>query len=218
MAEDEQAETEETPEDNQDIVIEQEASSSEEGVQLSAEGFPIEGESKWVTILRLMAVATLVTIGVIGAMFHFLTADDSFIESQQLAMMMGGIVFLLVLEYFVFLLVVIPRQADYGRYAIHETKVEFFPLTALGLAIGNKSETVHIERFAGVASSKSTDKKGKLSYAVYLVHSDNKGKTINIKSFPSAEEADNYAQNLGRKLRLNFVSGARKSRPKKRAI
>ena len=185
----------------------------------SDESLPIEGESRWVMIMRLLAGSTFLAILVIGGVFRFLTGDDSFVQSQQLAMIMGGIVFLLVLEYFVFLLVVIPRQADYGRYVIHENKVDFYPLTALGLGIGPESEPVQMARFMGIATGRiAREKGGGVVYAVYLVHSENKGKTINVRNFPTLEEAEAFAGKLGGMLHLNVVSLARKGAAKKRAL
>ncbi len=218
MADKEQAAAEQgAPEDNQDIDKVEDAESdvvSAPPLSPSADGFPIEGESEWVSVMRGIAFFTMLSVIIMAAVFHFLTDDDGFVEIQQLGMMLGGLVFLLVLAYFFFLIVVIPRQANYGRYIIHENQVVFYPLTTLGLGIRGKGELVDVGKFMGLTTGLVVDKKGKSSYAVYLVHATDKGKTINIKSFPSTEEAGDYAKQLGNVLRLNVAIGKHKAAEK----
>lgn len=187
------------------------------GEGLSAVNLPLEGESKWVSVMRMLAFATFGCIILIAIVFHFLTADDSFVGNQQLGMMMAGLVFLLVLEYFVFLKIVIPRQANYGRYIVFQDKVEYFPLSALGLSVKAQGEAVAISRFMGITTSRVADRKGRVSYAVFLIHSADKGKTIKLRSFSEPVQAEAFAVRLGALLRLNVASGiARKARQKGR--
>ncbi|MCB9991316.1 MAG: hypothetical protein H6867_08030 [Rhodospirillales bacterium] len=178
--------------------------------------FPIEGESRWVHVMRALAFGVFASLMTIGAVFHFLGGDDSFVESQQLSMILGGIVFVLLLEYFVFLKIVIPRQADYGRFEIREHKVDFYPLSALGLGIKTHAHPVSMGKFMGITTGRTTDKKGVTSYNVFLVHKDNKGKTIRVSNFADPVEAENYATKLAAVLRLNMVSGLVKKPPEKR--
>lgn len=174
--------------------------------------FPIEGESKWVLTMRLLAAGTIGAVISIGLVFHFFGGDkSSFVESQQLAFILGGIVLLLVFEYFVFLKIVIPRQADYGRYRIHKEMVEYFPLTSFGLGIKEKPDSVAVKKFTGVAVSTAPNKKNKLEYGVYLIH-QKKGRTITVKTFPVMQEAQEYAHNLAASLRLNVGNIPRSKR------
>jgi len=177
--------------------------------------FPIEGESRWVYVMRALAFSTLGAVAVIGAVFHFLAGQDSFVETQQIAMILSGIVFLLVFEYFVFLKIVIPGQADYGRYVIYPHKVEFYPLTAMGLGNGTRGETETMGKFMGITTGPVTDRKGRLSYAVYLVHSTKKGRTIKLANFPETARAEKYAAELGEVMNINVVPrlAGRRRRP-----
>lgn len=155
--------------------------------------------------MRLLAVGTLVAIAVVGAALHFFT-QDSFVENTQLAFILMGIVFLLILEYLFFLLIVIPRNSNYARYAIHETGVEFYPVTGLGLAAGLRPEEVNIHRFLGITIGPVVDKKD-TTYAVYLIHPD-KGRSINIESFSDPDQARHYAHRLGKALELDVASNS----------
>ncbi len=184
----------------------------------SATTLPIEGESKWVMVMRLLAFGTLTGLLVIAAVFHFLSGDNSFVESQQIGMMLGGLVFLLILEYFVFLFVVIPRQADYGRYEIHRDRVDYYPLTALGLGISSSPRPERLSRFMGITTGRMQgSKKAGTQYAVYLVHGQEKGKNIVIRTFSDPMDAEKFATVLAARLQINVASGLR-NQAKKRAL
>lgn len=206
--------------DTQDIATHDTLSGAGQLAQgLSSVALPLEGESKWVPVMRMLAFATLGCIILISIVFQFLAGDDSFVGNQQLGMMMAGLVFLLILEYFVFLKIVIPRQANYGRYIVSQDKVQYFPLTALGLGVRENSVDVAISRFLGVTTSRVADRKGRVSFAVFLIHSADKGKTIKLRSFNEPEQAEAFAVRLGSLLRLNVASGiTRKARQKSRAL
>lgn len=206
--------------DTSDIEVKAKSPSKKAVVEAVPESLPIEGESKWVTTMRVLAFATLGALIVIGGIFHFLAGNNSFLESQQIGLILGGLVFMLVLEYFIFLRVVIPRQADYGRYVIHQDKVEFYPLTAMGLGIKPRSKAERMSKFLGITTGIVRNKKGVASFGVYLVHTTDKGKTINIHTFPDLKEAEQFAMKLGKLLQLNVVSGARQqaAKHKKRAV
>jgi len=173
----------------------------------SGASFPIEGESKWVNTMRFLAVGTLLAILATGIIFQFMTEGDSFAEHKQLAIITGGIIFLLFLEYLVFLTVVIPKQADYGRFVIHRDQVEYFPLTKIGLGISSKSYAIKMNRYMGVLTGTLSDRKQKIRYAVYLVHMDEKGKTVMVQTFNSNEEAELFGASLGNALGLTAIAG-----------
>lgn len=168
----------------------------------SRTNFPIEGESRWIGTMRMLALVTLILLVVIGTGLKFLAHDGSFIESQQLMMVSGGIVFLIVIEYFIFLKIVIPRQANYGRYVLENDGVTFFNLSALGLGVSARPQKERIGKFMGVTTGKVKTKKGITRYAVFLVHKTDKGKTININDFNSMQEASQFATTLAQDLGL----------------
>lgn len=187
-----------------------ENSQKAENVQAAAGArvdFPLEGESRWVAVMRVLAIGTLLAILVLGGVYHFLAGDRSFAANQQLLMIFSGIVLLLLIEYFIFLKVVIPRQAAYGRFLLHRDKVEFFPLTALGLGVRKDSVKVQINSFIGITTSRVTDKKGRVSYAAFLIHGSDKGKSIKVRSFSEPVEAEKFALVLGKAVNLNVASG-----------
>lgn len=168
----------------------------------SRTNFPIEGESRWIGTMRMLAFVTLAVLLIIGTGLKFLAHEDSFMESQQLMMVCGGIVFLLVCEYFIFLKIVIPRQANYGRYVLEHDGVTFFNLSALGLGVSARPVKERIGKFMGVTTGKVKTKKGITRYAVFLVHKSDKGKTININDFNSMQEASQFATTLAQDLGL----------------
>ena len=176
---------------------------------------PVEGESKWISTMRLLGLGVIFSIIIMACAFKFLTGEDSFIESQQLAMITGGIVLILVFQYFFFLTIVIPRQADYAKYEIFQDRVEYYPLGFLGLAVSTRKKTISMSRFLAVMTGRKADKKGTFTYPVYLIHQDNKGKTIIVESFPDLKSAENFAATLGRMIGLKAVSGTHKTVPKR---
>ena len=152
--------------------------------------------------MRMLALVTLLLLVVIGTGLKFLAHDGSFIEGQQLMMVSGGIVFLIIIEYFIFLKIVIPRQANYGRYVLEYDGVTFFNLSALGLGVSSRPQKERIGKFMGVTTGKVKTKKGITRYAVFLVHKTDKGKTININDFNSMQEASQFATTLAQDLGL----------------
>lgn len=168
----------------------------------SRTNFPIEGESRWLGTMRLLAYVTLAVLLMIGAAFKYLTYEDSFIEGQQLMLVSGGIVFLLLFEYFIFLKIVIPKQANYGKFVLDRDGVTFYNLGALGLSVSSKPQNERIGKFMGVTTGKVKAKKGATRYGVYLIHKTDKGKTIKINDFSSMQEASQFATTLAQDLGL----------------
>lgn len=172
--------------------------------------FPIEGETQWIRVMRIMALGTIGALAAIGAVFQFFEMGSE-AESSQLSFVMMGLVALLVLEYVLFLKVIIPRTANYGRFRLHENAVEFFPLSGLGMSVREQGDKVRIGKFLGITVRSMTEKKGK-AYNVYLIHPE-KGYTVNVRSFDSPQPAYDFAQELGKTLNLQ-VAGNNNNRQK----
>lgn len=166
----------------------------------SRTNFPIEGESKWVFIMRMIAMMTIAILLIIGGGYQLFGSDSSFIESQQILFVCGGIVLILLAEYFVFLKIVIPRQANYGRYVVNQEGVTYYPLSTLGFSCLENPEEELISKFMGITTRKIKSKKNDSRYAVYLVHKTDKGKTINLTDFSNMQEASQFATILAQDL------------------
>lgn len=167
--------------------------------------FPIEGETHWNKVMRVLALGTVGALIAIGAVFQFFQ-QDSEAESSQLGLVMMGLIALLVFEYILFLKVIVPRTANYGRFRLHENAVEFFPLSGMGLSVSTQANKVRIGKFLGLTVRKSRDNKNSFAYNVYLIHPE-KGYTVNVKTFDQPQAAHDFAQALGRTLDLQVAAG-----------
>ena len=178
-----------------------------EGTALTGDGpapqisLPIEGQSHWLIILRMMALGIVGVVFVMGLVFMLM---GTFSGEKNLAIMMGGVTAFLILEYILFLKIVIPRLADYGRYRVFEDRVEFFPLSALGLSIRSRIDTEVITRFEGVVVQESHGHSG-AGFRLVLVHTA-PGKTLRLHSFVTMHDAHVYAEELAAALGMKVIS------------
>lgn len=162
--------------------------------------FPIEGRSACVLLLRIMALGAVAPVVVLSAVF--LTIDIG-IEPAMAKGLMTGIFIFLLAEFIVIRRLVVPRFMDYARYRIYENKVDFYPLTPTGLGVATTPESVPLNKFEGIAVR--SEMKHRPGTRVVLMHA-RPGRSVVVRQFPAAGEAQAFAQELAAALKLNVVS------------
>ncbi len=166
--------------------------------------FPIEGQSPWVNIFRsflvsmiVLAVASIVTLGLFGK-------EGSAGTMPWIWNMIGA---LLIFEYFIFLKVIVPRTADYGRFRVYENRVDFYPLALLGMGVGRAPESVGLQKFKGVAvqeASAPQDNRTIAGYGIFLM-GPVRGRTIRLRICSTRLEAEQQAHHLAQIFHLPVV-------------
>ncbi len=171
---------------------------------------PLSGKSRWVDMMRLLAAGIVfLLLFVLPFMLLLGGGERGTDETQRFLLIFAGVCAVLVFEYFVFLKIVIPKQADYARYDIHADRVVYYPLSLFALSEQRRPEAVPIEAFLGlvVAPEKGfhTKKPNKRLYAVYLLHATKPARTIRVHSSPVRDGAESYAKKLAQKTGLNVA-------------
>lgn len=168
--------------------------------------FPIEGQSPWVMILRIMFMGMIGAVVVITASLNILIPH--FAKDGMLPVVLWGITGFLILEYLAVLYLIVPRISHYARFRVYQTKVEFYPLTAFGLRISDRAESVNMGSFSGLTvqplanDNRRTDR---VSYGVYLLSHD-KGRTLRLLTNLSRSEAEQQVRELSERLSLGVIT------------
>lgn len=158
--------------------------------------FPIEGQSPWVAVLRVVALGSFCTMLVVGGMlFAF---DDM---GAHLPLVLGGLAAFLLLEYAIIRAVIVPRLADYGRFRLYAHKVDYYPLDITGLAVSTASDSEPLSAFAGI-TVKAQAERGR--YHVYLMHRE-RGRSLCLKTYTAPEPANSHAEALAETLRVGYA-------------
>lgn len=158
--------------------------------------FPIEGQSPWVNVLRMMVFGSAATGLVVAG---FLLSDPDF---QHAGIVLAVLAVLLVMEFVVVRGLVIPRNRNYARFRITERRIEIFPLTPSGLAAAREPDALFPTEYDGV--SVLTEKGGDAS-VVTLMHKT-PAKNLPARSFTNDNDARDYAIALADALGLKVVS------------
>lgn len=158
--------------------------------------FPIEGKSPWMMILRASALGGAGTMAVMTAVMPLMDMGG------DMKMILAGIGAFLLLEYFIMRLVIVPRIADYGRFRVYQNKVDFFPLSLSGLRIHEASDSEPISSFSGLTVT--ADPEGK-TYRVMLLHKEQRGRHVCVKSYNAPQPANSHAEALAHTMGINYV-------------
>lgn len=98
-------------------------------------------------------------------------------------------------------------NGDYGRYRINESKVDFYPLSTLGLSVLTRTQSVPIIDFNGIEVQIMAGKGSETKYMVTLMHPE-RSNMIRVRAFISRSEAEDYARNLAAALSLPVIAAA----------
>ena len=158
--------------------------------------FPIEGRSPWVQILRIVALGSVGTMAAVSAMLLATNAHG------DMTLVIGGLAAFLLLEYFIIRALVVPRLADYGRFRLYQNKVDFFPLDMTGLSVKDDSDSEPITAFAGIAVQADTER---AHFKVMLLHREEKGRTICLKTYTAPEPANSHAEALAQTMGIKYA-------------
>lgn len=165
---------------------------------------PIEGLTVWPNIMRLMVVGSVVTAILLTLVFMLMIPPEQLrIDPDRLVLSLTCII---LFEIVVIRRLVIPLNGDYGRYRIHADRVEYYPLSTLGLTVLHRTESIPVVDFKGVAIQPAILRDGITQYYVVLVHPQISN-SIRLRIFNSHVEANAYAQALAKALSINVVKG-----------
>ena len=156
-------------------------------------------------LLRAIASFSLVFVGAFAALSP---VEDIVVREDPIwaAWLAPGLAAFLLVEYVTLRALIVPRFADYGRFEIHENKVDFYPLSRLGFTARPERESVTISKFRGVAvRAPAGEGRGAEKFQVVLVHPAN-GWTVPAARFHREEDARRYAERLADALKLNFLT------------
>ena len=183
--------------------------SPESGIPLQTDNaqlhLPIEGVTAWPYLLRLIAVGSFVTIILLAFVLTLLIPPDQLhLDPEQLLIALTG---LLVFEIVIVRRLIIPMNGDYGRYRIGENKVDFYPLSTMGLTTMTRPESVPIIDFNGIEVQTMAGKGSETKYMVTLVHPQ-RSNMVRVRAFTSRMESEDYARELAAALSLPVIAPA----------
>lgn len=183
--------------------------SPESGIPLQTDNsrlhLPIEGVTAWPYLLRLIAAGSFVMIMLLAFILTLLIPPEQLqVNPEQLLIGLTG---LLVFEIVIVRRLIVPMNGDYGRYRINEGKVDFYPLSTLGLSVLTRTQSVPIIDFNGVEVQIMAGRGSETKYMVALMHPE-RSNMIRIRAFTSRSEAEDYARNLAAALSLPVIAAA----------
>ncbi|AEP09311.1 hypothetical protein MICA_980 [Micavibrio aeruginosavorus ARL-13] len=158
--------------------------------------FPIDGQSPWVNVLRMMVFGSAATGLVVAG---FLLSDPGF---QHAGIVLPILAALLIAEFIIVRAFVIPRNRNYARFRITERRIELFPLTPSGLGMAREPNALFPTEYEGVSV---LPERGGDASVVTLVHKT-PAKNLPARSFTNDNDARNYAIALADALGLKVVS------------
>ena len=164
---------------------------------------PIEGATAWPFVIRLIAFASVFIVAVLASIFTLLIpAEELGLQPDKLLAVLGAV---LVFEVVLVRRLIVPLNGDYGRYRIARDKVDFYPLSTLGMRVLPEPETVPLANFKGVAVQTIEAKDTVTRYSASLVH-PKRSRTIRVRMFLMKPEAEEYARQLADALSLKMIS------------
>lgn len=163
---------------------------------------PIEGDTVWPNIMRLMLVGSVVT-GILLVLFFqvMLPPERLSINPEKLLAGLTGLIFF---EMAIIRRLIIPMNGNYGRYRINEKTVELYPLSTLGFKTMPKPQTLPMEDFKGVVIQPMIFRDGVSRYYVTLAH-PRPANSIKVKLFSSHIDANAYAEALSIELNTKIL-------------
>ena len=165
---------------------------------------PIEGYTAWPQVMRLVAIASFVLIMLLACTMLLLVPEDSL--NIRLEDLMIGLMVFLLFEMVLVRCLIIPRNGDYGRFRISEGRVDFYPLSTLGLSIQSRTQSVPVADFDGIAVQILEGRDGNAAkYEVLMVH-PKRSNLIRIRYIASRGEAEDYARALADELKLPVIA------------
>ena len=181
--------------------------SPESGIPLPADNarfhLPIEGVTAWPFLLRLIAVGSFVTVMLLAFILTLLIPPEQLQLNPELLLI--GLTGLMVFEIVLVRRLIVPMNGDYGRYRINENKVDFYPLSTLGLTVMTRPESVPIIDFSGIDVQIMSGKGSETKYMVTLIHPQ-RANMIRVRAFTSRTEAEDYARGLAAALSLPVIA------------
>ncbi len=158
--------------------------------------FPIDGQSPWVNVLRMMVFGSAATGLVVAG---FLLSDPGF---QHAGIVLPILAALLIAEFIIVRAFVIPRNRNYARFRITERRIELFPLTSSGLGMAREPNALFPTEYEGISV---TQQKGADVFAVTLIHK-NPAKNLAARTFANDSDARDFAIALADALGLKVIA------------
>ncbi len=164
---------------------------------------PMEGHMAWPFIIRLIIFASVFVVAVLASIFIMMMPEGTSITQMETLAMAFAVV--LLFEVVIVRRLIVPLNGDYGRYIITASNtVEFYPLSALGVSVKDKPETVPISDFSGVSVEILETKGAVTRYSVTLLH-PKRSRIVRIRNYLLKSEAEDYARNLAQLLSLKVL-------------
>jgi len=165
---------------------------------------PIEGDTVWPNIMRLMVVGSVVTAILFTLVFMLMIPLEQLRIKPNILII--GLSCVIMFEVVIVRALIIPLNGDYGRYRITATHVEYNPLSTLGLTVLKRVESIPLVDFKGVAIQPAILRDGLTQYYVVLVHPQ-QSNSIRLRLFNSHIEANAYAEALAKALSTTVIKG-----------
>jgi hypothetical protein len=167
--------------------------------------FPIEGHTIWPNIMRLLTVGSIVGGVLLVFVLLLLVSDEQvYVTQHQIIRIILGLACFVIFELVIVRQLIIPMNGDYGRYRVNADKVEFYPLSTLGMKTLPRIETVPMADFKGIAIQPTIFRDGISRYYVTLVHPQ-QSLSIRLKLFNSHVDANAYAEVLAQALKTKVI-------------
>lgn len=164
---------------------------------------PIEGYTAWPQLLRLVAAGSGLTILMLSFILsRAFTSAETKIDPQMLLL---GLVCAVIFEIVIVRRLIIPMNGDYGRYRINEGRVDLYPLSAFGMKVLTRPESIPMQDFSGVTVQTMAVKGSQTKYTVTLMHPQ-RANMVRVRPFSSRVEAENYARALADALSLDVIA------------
>jgi hypothetical protein len=164
--------------------------------------FPVEGATAWPFVIRLIAFASVFIVAVLTSIFTLLIPpEDLGVQPEKLLAVLGAV---LVFEVVLVRRLIVPLNGDYGRYTITRDKVDYYPLSTLGMRVLPEPETIPLAHFKGVSVQTIEAKDSVTRYSASLVH-PKRSRTIRVRMFLAKPEAEEYARRLADALSLKMI-------------
>lgn len=163
---------------------------------------PIEGYTGWPQVMRLVAIASFVLVMLLACTMLLLVPEESL--NVQLDDLMVGLGVFLIFEMVLVRCLIIPMNGDYGRYRITADRVDFYPLSTLGLGIQSRTQSLPVADYDGIAVQALEGPGEATLYAIVMVHAK-RANIIRIRHTKQRSEAQDYAHALAGELKIPVI-------------
>lgn len=161
--------------------------------------FPIEGETPWPGLIRVVTFGSFVCIVLALLVLLIIVPPGALGFSQERLML--GLTCVFAFEVVIIRRLIVPMNGDYGRFRINPRYIDLYPLTALGLRVHSRSQQVSAADYKGVRIDTMAAKGSDARYIVTLVHPE-RANMIQVKIFSTLDDAKAYAGELAAAMNL----------------